>query len=113
MNATRLILSNRFLERLMQYHLILFVVFCAIYRFGIDFKKHFTAKENTISLVSYYVLLTQTSVMAGEIAPRTKLGRSLLATHVFLSWFVVILSITPVGDTIPNAVRPNVPNIEY
>lgn len=108
MNTTKLILSNRFLERLMQYHMVLFLIFCGIYRFLIDFTKHFTAKENTISVVSYYVLLTQTSVMAGEIAPRTKLGRSLLATHVFLSWFVVILSVTPVGDTIQN-----VPNIEY
>jgi len=108
MNASRLILSNRFLERLMQYHMVLFLVFCGIYRFLIDFKQHFTVRENTISIVSYYVLLTQTSVMAGEIVPRTKLGRSLLATHVFLSWFVIILSVTPVGDAVQN-----VPNINY
>jgi len=109
MNTTRLILSNRFLERLVQYHMVLFLVFCALYKFAIDFKKHFTAVDNSISTVSYFALLTQTSVMAGEITPRTQLGRSLLATHVFLSWMIIVLSVTPVGDAIQN----NVPDINY
>lgn len=87
----------------MQYHMVLFLVFCFIYRFVIDFQEHFTAKSNSVSMVAYYVLLTQTTVMVGEIVPKTKLGRSLLGTHVFLSWFVIILSVTPVGDAIQGA----------
>jgi hypothetical protein len=81
--------------------MVLFCVFVFLYSVAINFEDHFTvSKRPTISHVSYFVLLTQTTVMTGEITPKTKLGRALLATHVFLSWFVVILSVTPVGDAI-------------
>lgn len=95
-----LIISNAFLETLMLYHMVLFIVFIMIYK-SIEFEKHFTVeKAPSWSHIAYFTLLTQTTVMAGEITPKTKLGRSILATHVFLSWFVVILSVTPVGDAL-------------
>ena len=98
----QLVLSNKFLQSLMAYHLGLFIIFALIYRYVIDFRKHFRVEENvpvSLSLVSYFTLLTQTTVMT-EIVPRTSLGRSLVATHIFFSWFIVILSMTPVGEDI-------------
>lgn len=106
-----LLLSNAFLQNLMLYHMVLFVAFVGIYR-TIDFEKHFTVKSRpSISHIAYFTLLTQTTVMTGEITPKTKLGRSLLATHVLLSWMVVILSVTPVGDALEN--MGNTININY
>lgn len=87
----------------MKYHLILFIVFVVIYRYVIDFNTHFRIEGDvpaSLSVISYFTLLSQTTVMTGEIVPRTSLGRSLLSTHVFFSWFVVILSVTPIGEEI-------------
>lgn len=97
-----LVLTNSFLETLMAYHLVLYVAFLCIYRYAIDFNKHFRFDGNhpaNISVISYFTLLTQTTVMS-EITPKTALGRSIVSTHIFLSWFIVILSMTPVGDDI-------------
>lgn len=106
-----LLLTNTFLENLMLYHMVLFLTFVSIYRI-IDFEKHFTVKSRpSISHIAYFTLLTQTTVMAGEITPKTQLGRSLMATHVFLSWMVVILSVTPVGDALNGMV--NSKNLSY
>ncbi len=106
-----LLMANSFLQSLMTYHMVLFIVFVSIYRL-IKFDEHFTVdKTPTISHIAYFTLLTQTTVMTGEITPKTKLGRSLLATHVFMSWFVVILSVTPIGDAL-NTIG-NTTNIEY
>jgi hypothetical protein len=98
----QLVLSSKFLQTLMAYHITLFIIFVLIYRYAIDFKKHFRVEEGTpanISLISYFTLLSQTTVMT-EIAPKTSLGRSLLATHIFFSWFIVVLSMTPIGENI-------------
>lgn len=97
-----LVLSNSFLKTLMVYHLVLYIVFLIIYRYVIDFKKHFRVEGDvpaSVSLVSYFTLLTQTTVMT-EITPKTSLGRSIVSTHIFLSWFIIILSMTPIGDDI-------------
>jgi hypothetical protein len=103
-HSASLVLTNSFLQTLMTYHLVLYVIFLCIYRYAIDFNKHFHVEGNipaSISIVSYFTLLTQTTVMT-EITPRTTLARSLVSTHIFLSWFIVILSMTPVGDDISN-----------
>ncbi len=106
-----LLMTNTFLQSLMMYHMLLFIVFVIIYR-TIQFETHFTVKKRpSVSHIAYFTLLTQTTVMTGEITPKTKLGRSLLATHVFLSWFVVILSVTPIGDAL-DTMATNV-NIDY
>jgi hypothetical protein len=101
--GAELVLSNKFLQSLMTYHLLIFIVFVLIYKYAIDFREHFKVPPKTpssISVIAYFVLLCQTTVMTGEIVPKTNLGRSLLSTHVFFSWFVVILSITPIGEEI-------------
>lgn len=102
-HSASLVLTNSFLQTLMAYHLVLYVIFLCIY-YAIDFNKHFRVEGNipaSISIVSYFTLLTQTTVMT-EITPQTPLARSLVSTHIFLSWFIVILSMTPVGDDISN-----------
>jgi len=102
MRDARLVLSNKFLQSLMAYHTGLFVIFALIYLFVIDFNKHFHVEGDapaSLSLISYFTLLSQTTVMT-EITPKTSLGRSLVATHIFFSWFIIILSMTPIGENI-------------
>jgi hypothetical protein len=94
-----LIISNDFLKNVLTYHFTLFIVFVMLYRYMIPFEKHFDLRykqPNTMSTVVYYVLHTQSTVMS-EIVPITNLGRSLQATHIFLSWFIIILSMAPIN----------------
>jgi hypothetical protein len=83
---------SRFFEALLLYNIILFVIFVAIYHL-IDFRRHFDLPEHTpptTHSILYYTFMTQAQVMAGEISPKTNLGRQLLVVHVFLSWFVTV-----------------------
>lgn len=108
--GTRLIVSNRFLQSVLTYHIILFFVMVFTYSYVIDFKKHFTIFdesgtaaddiEPSLGLITYYVLATQTTVMSGEILPRhrTTLGRNLLGMHIFFSWFIIVLAMTPIDE---------------
>jgi hypothetical protein len=94
-----LIINNDFLRNVLAYHFTLFLVFVTIYRYMISFEDHFDLKHrarNSMSTVVYYVLHTQSTVMC-EIVPKTNLGRSLQATHIFLSWFIIILSMAPIN----------------
>ena len=105
--GTHLIVSNRFLQSVLTYHIILFFVMVFLYSYVIDFKKHFTIFDDsgkdiepTLGLITYYVLATQTTVMSGEVLPRhrTKVGRNLLGMHIFFSWFIVVLAMTPLDE---------------
>jgi uncharacterized membrane protein YesL len=94
-----LIISNDFLRNVLSYHFTLFIVFVMMYRYMIPFEDHFDLKykaPSSMSTVAYYVLHTQSTVMC-EIVPKTALGRSLQATHIFLSWFIIILSMAPIN----------------
>jgi hypothetical protein len=55
------------------------------------------AKVNA-STIAYYTLHTQSTVMTGDIQPKTRLARALQSSHVLLSWFIVILAMTPLNE---------------
>ena len=100
-NEVHMVISNKFLKGLLLYNVLLYTMFLSIY-LVIDFKKHFHLPEHTediTSTIAYYTLLSQTQVMAGEIVPKTRLGRYLLMTHVFLSWFMIALVMVPWAST--------------
>ena len=97
--GTSLVLGNRFLQNVLTYQFVVFLSFVTLYRYAIDFETHFETKHGaraTMSTISYYVLHTQSTVMC-EIIPKTPLGRSLQASHIFLSWFIIILSMAPIN----------------
>lgn len=90
--------SNKFLDIFIIYNIAIFLTFMLIYRF-IGFEKHFIlpAHIHTVDMnvIAYYTFMTQSAVMSGEISPKTKLARSILVTHVFLSWIIIVAFIVP------------------
>lgn len=97
----KLIISNSFLRSVITYHCVLYCIFLIMYMTIVDFDQNFYTPHKTpgtttsISTISYYIIATQTTVMC-EIVPRTALARSLQTTHTLLSWFVIILSMSPI-----------------
>lgn len=93
----RIIAGNRFLEGLLLYNIAIFCIFVAVYH-GIDFAKHFDlppGEKTTTQLIAYYTFLSQANVMAGEIVPKTNTGRTILATHIFMSWGIMVAFLVP------------------
>ena len=96
-NNVHLMVNNKFLKGLVLYNVLLYCVFLSTYLI-IDFHVHFNlppGSSDDVSTIAYYTLLSQVQVMAGEITPKTSLGRTLLGLHVFFSWFVVVLIMVP------------------
>lgn len=100
--AAVLIVSNRFLRTVVLYHLILFFLFLFIYTTLVRFESHFDLRygdeDATVSTIAYYVLHTQSTVMTGDVQPKTRLGRALQSSHVILSWIIIILAMTPLNE---------------
>lgn len=98
MGLLRAVVNNRFLESLFLYNALLLAVFTLIYSV-IDFDRHFILpdhiKHADTSVKMYYAFLSQSNVMAGEIAPRTSTGRTLLAVHILLSWSIILAFVVP------------------
>lgn len=100
-NSATLVLTNRFLRSVVIYHMILFALFMTIYTVVIRFDAHFDLRygtEATASTIAYYTLHTQSTVMTGDIQPKTRLARALQSSHVLLSWFIVVLAMTPLNE---------------
>jgi hypothetical protein len=100
-NSASLVITNRFLRTVALYHGVLFCLFLIIYVGLIRFENHFDMRYGatpTISTIAYYTLHTQSTVMTGDIQPKTKLARALQSSHVLLSWFIVILAMTPLNE---------------
>ncbi|MGA1563939.1 MAG: hypothetical protein ACO35C_04890 [Pontimonas sp.] len=101
MQAATLVLTNRFLRSVVIYHMVLFAIFMVLYTSVIRFEEHFDLRygtEATTSTIAYYTLHTQSTVMTGDIQPRTRLARALQSSHVLLSWFIVVLAMTPLNE---------------
>jgi hypothetical protein len=101
-DSAALVITNRFLRSVVLYHAVLYCIFLTIYVGLIRFDKHFDFRYDTtdnisISTIAYYTLHTQSTVMS-DIHPRTKLGRALQSSHVLLSWFIVVLAMTPLNE---------------
>ena len=100
--SASLIFTNRFLRSVVIYHMVLYCIFLFIYTTVIRFDQHFDSKYQdtrpTVSTIAYYTLHTQSTVMTGDIQPKTRLGRSLQSSHVLLSWFIVVLAMTPLNE---------------
>lgn len=100
-NSAAIVITNRFLRSVVLYHVILFSIFFVIYTALIRFDTHFDMRygaTSSLSTIAYYTLHTQSTVMTGDIQPRTKLARALQSSHVLLSWFIVILAMTPLNE---------------
>jgi len=100
-DTTVLILTNRFLRNVVLYHAILFCLYVVIYTSVIRFDEHFDLRYGTdtsVSTVAYYVLHTQSTVMTGDIQPKTRLARALQSSHVLLSWMIIVLAMTPLNE---------------
>jgi len=98
--SATLVFTNRFLKSVVLYHIVLFMIFLFIYSTLIRFDQHFELTQDdepTISTIAYYTLHTQSTVMS-EIHPKTKFGRALQSSHVLLSWFIVVLAMTPLNE---------------
>lgn len=93
----RMLAANKFFEGLLAYNLILLLSVVLVYH-TIDFEAHFQLPEGvkpTTDVMLYYAFLSQSNVMAGEIVPKTRLGRTLLAVHIFLSWGIILAFLVP------------------
>lgn len=92
--------TNKMLNALLTYHFFVYAGIVTVYLL-IDFDAHFTSSDDLIKkptsaeAIFYYALCTHTNVMAGEIIPKTPFGRSLLETHVWLTWIVMIFMLVP------------------
>jgi hypothetical protein len=81
---------------LLVYNLVCIFSFAGIYM-GIGFDKHFQLPPDikpTYANALYYSFATQATVMAGEIVPKTALGRGVLSvqiTSAFLSTMVLLV----------------------
>lgn len=80
-----------FLGSLMAYNLVVFAIFLPIY-FAMDFSKHFTVAEGTVSLTGklYFALVTHTNAMSGDIIPKTDTARRVMAAHIGLTWLQLL-----------------------
>lgn len=100
-DSASLVITNRFLRSVALYHGVLFCIFMSIYVGLIRFEEHFDLRFNaepSVSTIAYYVLHTQSTVMTGDVQPKTRLARALQSSHVLLSWFIVILAMTPLNE---------------
>jgi len=99
--SATLIITNRFLQSVVLYHLFLYIIFFCLYSFVIRFDEHFDLRygaSSSLSTIAYYTLHTQSTVMTGDIQPRTRLARALQSSHVLLSWFIIVLAMTPLNE---------------
>lgn len=91
-------IGNRFLDELLLYNMFVYSVTVACYHL-IDFEKHFEMPEHTpkasTGTIMYYTFLSHASVMAGEIVPKTMLGRALLSIHILMTWVIMLLLLVP------------------
>jgi hypothetical protein len=100
-DSAALVITNRFLRSVALYHGVLYCIFMIIYVGLIRFETHFDLRYNAepnLSTIAYYVLHTQSTVMTGDVQPKTRLARALQSSHVLLSWFIVILAMTPLNE---------------
>jgi hypothetical protein len=100
-DSAALVITNRFLRSVVLYHAVLYCIFLTIYVGLIRFDKHFDMRYGatpSVSTIAYYTLHTQSTVMTGDIQPRTKLARALQSSHVLMSWFIVVLAMTPLNE---------------
>ena len=90
-------IAEKFLVGIVIYTLLTYSLFIVIYKFN-DFEKHFAVPEGTkvdTRLIMYYAFLVQTGYMAGEITPKTSVGRTIVALHSCFSWILTLALLAP------------------
>lgn len=97
-HAHHIRVNKRFLEGILLYNILVYSIIVGCYHY-IDFDTHFEMPDHTpkatTGAIMYYAFLVHTGVMAGEIVPKTKLGRGLLAIHVLFSWGLIMILMAP------------------
>ncbi len=87
--------ENKFFDGIVLYNLMVYSMMIAIYH-SIDFHKHFNVPHKAgLGTHMYFAWMTHTNVMAGEITPKTALGRGLMCMHVLLTWGMVMVLLSP------------------
>lgn len=85
------------LALLLAYNLACVVVFATLY-YTLGIKKHFTTPdefEGTYADCLYYAFAVQTTCMAGEVYPKTPLGRALLSFQLLSAFVAAMVLIVP------------------
>lgn len=85
------------LALLFAYNLTSVVLFSGLYA-GLGFDKHFTLPEGTEPTYAnclYYSFAVQATCMAGEIYPKTKVGRGLLSLQILSAYLTTMVLIVP------------------
>ena len=71
-------------------HLSVMMLFCVVYRFFIDFEKHFVAASSSVPLNStssmYFAVAQHTLLGDGGCIPKTPLAKILALIHVLAAW---------------------------
>lgn len=89
--------AQQILALLFAYNVVCVLTFSAIY-YKVGFDKHFelpeTVKPNYVNAL-YYSLAVQATCMAGEIYPKTALGRGILSFQITSAYLTSMVLIVP------------------
>jgi hypothetical protein len=97
--------ENKFFDGILLYNLMVYSMMIAIYHI-IDFNKHFSMNRQAgTGTKMYFTWMTHANVMAGEITPKTSLGRGLMCMHVFLTWGMLMVLLAPSVLTLSRLVK--------
>lgn len=85
------------LALLLVYNLMCVIVFSTLY-YTFDIRKHFVTPDGfqgTYLDCMYYAFAVQSTCMAGEVYPRTALGRALLSFQLLSAFLATMVLIVP------------------
>lgn len=89
--------ASHVLLLLFMYNTICLFTFATIY-YSIGFDKHFNLPDDmepSFKNCLYYSLATQATCMAGEVTPKTPLGRGVLSFQITSAYLVTLVLIVP------------------
>lgn len=85
------------LVMLLAYNLSCVLAFSTVYH-AVGLRNHFAVPdgfEDSFLNCMYYAFAVQTTCMAGEVYPKTQLGRTLLSFQLLSSWMSTMVLIVP------------------
>lgn len=82
---------------LLAYNLTCVLLFSSLYK-AIGFEKHFILPDHmapNYANCMYYSFAVQATCMAGEVSPKTQLGRTLLSLQILSAYMTTMVLIVP------------------
>lgn len=79
------------------YNLVCIFAFSLLYKL-VGFSDHFELNEgveDAYPTALYFSFATQATCMAGEIYPKTRLGRGIMSFQILSAWLVTLVLIVP------------------